>query len=163
MTASSLSTGIYYLRLKTVQHCWRAGRSLLRLREGVSQALESLRKEGVIGSPLDAEVTIYAEGRTLDILQSFADECRFIFITSYVHVYRIEDRAGRGSELAGWAQSLTDWDQDIVAIDVSATEKEKCVRCWHHREDVGSNPEHPEICGRCVVNVEGEGEVRRFV
>ena len=133
------------------------------LREGVSQALESLRKEGIIGSPLDAEVTIYAEGRTLDILQSFADECRFIFITSYVHVYRIEDRAGRGSELEGWAQSLTDWDQDIVAINVSATEKEKCVRCWHHREDVGSNPEHPEICGRCVVNVEGKGEVRRFV
>ena len=133
------------------------------LREGVSQALETLRKDGVIGSPLDAEVTIYAEGKTLDILQSFADECRFIFITSYVHVFRIEDREGRGTELVDWAQSLDNWDKDIVAIDVSATEKEKCIRCWHHREDVGSNPDHPEICGRCVENVEGDGEVRRFV
>ena len=133
------------------------------LREGVSQALESLRKDGVIGSPLDAEVTIYAEGKTLDILQSFADECRFIFITSYVHLFRIEDREGRGSELVDWAQSLDNWDKDIVAIDVSATEKAKCIRCWHHREDVGSNPDHPEICGRCIENVEGDGELRRFV
>ena len=133
------------------------------LREGVSQALETLRKDGVIGSPLDAEVTIYAEGKTLDILQSFADECRFIFITSYVHLFRIEDREGRGTELVDWAQSLDNWDKDIVAIDVSATEKAKCIRCWHHREDVGSNPDHPEICGRCIENVEGDGELRRFV
>ncbi|HDH17166.1 MAG TPA: isoleucine--tRNA ligase, partial [Gammaproteobacteria bacterium] len=69
------------------------------LRDGVSQALEALRKEGVIGSPLDAEVSIYTEGRTLELLQSFADECRFIFITSYVHVYRIEDGNGNGKEL----------------------------------------------------------------
>ncbi len=133
------------------------------LRAGVSQALETLRKEGVIGSPLDAEVTIYAEGRTLELLQSFADECRFIFITSSVHIYRIEDREDRGTELKDWSQSLDGWDDDIVVIDVSATDKKKCIRCWHHREDVGSFPEQPEICGRCVENVEGEGEVRRFV
>ncbi|HDH08059.1 MAG TPA: isoleucine--tRNA ligase, partial [Gammaproteobacteria bacterium] len=72
------------------------------LRDGVSQALEALRKEGVIGSPLDAEVSIYTEGRTLELLQSFADECRFIFITSYVHVYRIEDGNGNGKELTNW-------------------------------------------------------------
>jgi isoleucyl-tRNA synthetase len=133
------------------------------LRDGVSQALEALRKEGVIGSPLNAEVSIYTEGRTLELLRSFADECRFIFITSYVHVYRIEDDNRYGKELTNWAQSLDDWDDDIVVIDVSATEKEKCIRCWHHREDVGSHPQHPEICGRCVENIDGEGEVRRFV
>jgi len=133
------------------------------LRDEVSQALEALRKEGVIGSPLDAEVSIYTEGRTLELLQSFADECRFIFITSYVHVYPIGDDNRFGKELTNWAQSLDDWDDDIVAIDVSATEKGKCIRCWHHREDVGSHSQHPEICGRCVENIEGEGEVRRFV
>ncbi|GBE07076.1 isoleucine--tRNA ligase [bacterium BMS3Bbin11] len=133
------------------------------LRDGVSQALEALRKEGVIGSPLDAEVSIYTEGRTLELLQSFADECRFIFITSYVHVYRIEDGNGNGKELTNWTHSLDDWDDDIVAIEVSATEKEKCIRCWHHREDVGSHPQHPEICGRCIENLEAEGEVRHYV
>ncbi len=133
------------------------------LRDGVSQALESLRKEGVIGSPLNAEVSIYTEGRTLELLKSFGDECRFIFITSYVHVYRVEDNEGYGDELANWNQSVDEWDDDVVRIEVSATDKEKCVRCWHHREDVGSNSLHPELCGRCVENIEGEGEVRRFV
>ncbi|HEC26751.1 MAG TPA: isoleucine--tRNA ligase [Gammaproteobacteria bacterium] len=133
------------------------------LRDGVSQALEALRKEGVIGSPLDAEVSIYTEGRTLELLQSFADECRFIFITSYVHVYRIGDGNGNGKELTNWTHSLDGWDDDIVAIEVSATEKEKCIRCWHHREDVGSHPQHPEICGRCIENLEAEGEVRHYV
>jgi isoleucyl-tRNA synthetase len=139
---------------------WQA---ITALRERVSQSLETLRKEGVIGSPLDAEVTIYAEGSTLELLQSFEEECRFIFITSYVHVFRMDDRAGRGSELKDWAQSLDNWNNDIVAIDVSVTDKEKCIRCWHHREDVGSNTDHPEICGRCVENIEGNGEVRYFV
>jgi isoleucyl-tRNA synthetase len=139
---------------------WQA---VTALRTGVSQALETLRKEGVIGSPLDAEVTIYAEGKTLELLQSFADECRFIFITSSVHIYRIDDREDRGIELKDWAQSLDGWDDDTVVVDVSATDKDKCIRCWHHREDVGSSPEHPEICGRCVGNVDGEGEVRHFV
>ncbi|MCK5360551.1 MAG: isoleucine--tRNA ligase, partial [Gammaproteobacteria bacterium] len=133
------------------------------LRVGVSQALESLRKEGVIGSSLNAEVTIYAEGGTLELLQSFADETRFIFITSYVHVYRIEDRDGRGTELKDWSQSLDNWNHDTVVIDVCATDKEKCIRCWHHREDVGSSAAHPEICGRCAENIDGEGEARNFV
>ena len=38
----------------------------------------------------------------------------------------------------------------------------KCARCWHCREDVGVNPEHPEICGRCVDNISGTGEVRHY-
>lgn len=133
------------------------------LREGIAQELESLRKDGVIGSPLDAEVEIYTEGETLQLLRSFADELRFIFITSNVHIYHVEDREGRGSELKDWTRSLQDWEQDTVAIDVVVTKQEKCIRCWHHREDVGSHPEHPEICGRCVENVTGEGEVRNFV
>jgi isoleucyl-tRNA synthetase len=47
-------------------------------------------------------------------------------------------------------------------VQVSASQYGKCTRCWHHREDVGANTEHPELCGRCVENVEGGGEERRF-
>ncbi|MEO7149511.1 MAG: zinc finger domain-containing protein, partial [Rhodanobacteraceae bacterium] len=38
----------------------------------------------------------------------------------------------------------------------------KCVRCWHHRADVGTHAEHPELCGRCIENVDGGGETRRW-
>jgi isoleucyl-tRNA synthetase len=50
-----------------------------------------------------------------------------------------------------------------VWIRVQASAAPKCERCWHHRPDVGSNPTHPTICGRCVDNVEGPGESRTFV
>jgi len=49
-----------------------------------------------------------------------------------------------------------------IKIKVSASAETKCVRCWHHSEDVGSNAEHPELCGRCVENVAGDGEQRLF-
>lgn len=38
----------------------------------------------------------------------------------------------------------------------------KCVRCWHHRADVGHDAGHPELCGRCVQNVVGSGELRQW-
>ncbi|MDE2053027.1 MAG: hypothetical protein KGJ72_18635, partial [Gammaproteobacteria bacterium] len=50
-----------------------------------------------------------------------------------------------------------------VWIAVKPTSDPKCIRCWQRRPDVGSNPKHPEICGRCVTNVEGPGEDRRYV
>jgi isoleucyl-tRNA synthetase len=49
-----------------------------------------------------------------------------------------------------------------VFIKVTQSESEKCVRCWHHREDIGSNNEHPELCSRCVENVTGDGEERKY-
>jgi isoleucyl-tRNA synthetase len=48
-----------------------------------------------------------------------------------------------------------------LRIRVVKSAHAKCARCWHHREDVGVDPAHPEICGRCVENIQGEGEVRR--
>ncbi|HAV67437.1 MAG TPA: hypothetical protein DC473_00950 [Alcanivorax sp.] len=39
---------------------------------------------------------------------------------------------------------------------------DKCVRCWHHRPDIGTHPEHPELCGRCVTNLDGDGEERHY-
>ena len=57
------------------------------------------------------------------------------------------------------ADAFTD---ENFRVWVRKSEAEKCVRCWHRREDVGSNPEHPELCSRCVDNVDGPGESRRM-
>jgi isoleucyl-tRNA synthetase len=141
-------------------HRWQV---ISALGEGVKQALEALRKEGIIGSSLDAEVTIYTEGETYELLQSFGDELRFIFITSYAHLYRIDDSEQQGNELQGWSRTVDEWKDDRVYLDVAATTDKKCIRCWHHRHDVGDNPDHPEICGRCIDNVVNDGESRRYV
>jgi len=37
----------------------------------------------------------------------------------------------------------------------------KCERCWHYRDDVGHDPAHPTICGRCTSNLYGAGEIRK--
>ena len=49
-----------------------------------------------------------------------------------------------------------------VYVSAAVSDAAKCIRCWHHRPDVGVDPAHPEICGRCVDNVTGQGEDRRW-
>jgi len=125
------------------------------VRMGVSKQLEQLRKDGSIGSSLNAEVVVYAAGDTFDALHKLGDELRFVLITSEAKV----EQAGSQPEGAVSAEAE---GIDNVWVSVSASEAEKCVRCWHHRDDVGSHPEHPELCGRCVENVTGAGEERYY-
>jgi len=47
-------------------------------------------------------------------------------------------------------------------VDIKASVNARCERCWHQTEDVGMNADHPELCGRCIDNVDGNGEIRRF-
>ena len=47
-------------------------------------------------------------------------------------------------------------------IHAVSTVHAKCVRCWHYRADVGSHAGDPELCGRCVDNISGAGEDRRW-
>jgi isoleucyl-tRNA synthetase len=58
--------------------------------------------------------------------------------------------------------TATATDLPGLAVRVAPSAHAKCVRCWHHRPDVGTHADHPELCGRCVENVAGPGETRRF-
>jgi isoleucyl-tRNA synthetase len=107
-------------------------------RAEVTRALEELRVAGQIGSSLQAAVRLHADGEKYDILASLGDDLRFVLICSQTELLRSsEDK-----------------------LECAALEHAKCERCWHVRADVGSDPAHPEICGRCVSNLHGEGEVR---
>ncbi|MGC8853456.1 MAG: isoleucine--tRNA ligase [Halothiobacillaceae bacterium] len=132
----------------------RAWERILAVRDEVLAVLEGLRKDGTIGANLDAEVDIYADDATLDILQRLEDELRFVLITSYARVHPL---AARPAE-----STVVDIEGGQIAIAAKASLHGKCVRCWHHREDVGSHAAHPELCSRCVQNIEGAGETRRF-
>ena len=127
---------------------------VITVRDAVSKELEKLRVGGAIGSSLDAEVDLYADEETAALLRLLEDELRFVLITSYA---RVHDVAARPDEAV---------EADIPGLQlwlrVTPSAHAKCVRCWHHREDVGVNPEHPELCGRCVKNVAGDGELRRY-
>jgi isoleucyl-tRNA synthetase len=131
--------------------------ALLQLRSDVTRELERLRDAGSIGAPLDAEVDIYCVPDEYARFNALGEELRFFFITSHARVNRIE-----GAPPAD-AVPATNTGRNGVWIAVKPTSDPKCIRCWQRRPDVGSNAKHPEICGRCVINVEGPGEKRRFV
>ncbi|OIP06452.1 MAG: isoleucine--tRNA ligase [Betaproteobacteria bacterium CG2_30_59_46] len=122
---------------------------LRRVRADVQKRLEEVRVAGQIGSSLAAEVEIYAIGEIFDLLDSFGDDLRFVFITSQARLHQ-----GRHPEaLAG---------ETGVGIRVSASPEQKCERCWHYRAEVGSDTAYPGLCGRCVSNLYGVGEPRQY-
>ena len=127
---------------------------IIAVREVVGKELENLRAAGHIGSPLDAEVDLYADDESRALLAAIEDELRFVLITSYARVHAMEDCPP--DAVAGDIPGL------VFRVRVIRSAHTKCIRCWHHRADVGATPEHPELCGRCVENVTGSGEQRRF-
>ncbi|BAU47696.1 isoleucyl-tRNA synthetase [Sulfurifustis variabilis] len=126
--------------------------TVLRVRQAVSKEFEKLRVAGGIGSPLDAEVDLYCADELLAPLRVPGDELRFVFISSYARVH----------PLAGRTERAVETEMPGLYVEVAPSAHPKCIRCWHHREDVGAHPEHPLICGRCVENVAGAGENRVF-
>ena len=129
--------------------------SVLEIRSSVSKELEALRADKTIGSSLDAEVTLYVDTELQNTLETLKEELRFVLITSKASVENINDADATCIE-------TTIESGQTIKINASASTDTKCVRCWHHREDIGSNAEHPELCGRCVENVAGDGEQRMF-
>jgi isoleucyl-tRNA synthetase len=126
---------------------------VLAVREAVGKELEKLRVAGGIGSSLDAEVDLYCDEQWYNELNKLDDELRFIFICSYARVRTMAERSAEAmdTEIKG------------VSMAVYPSGYEKCIRCWHHRKDVGSVKDHPQICGRCVENAVAGGEIRRYV
>jgi isoleucyl-tRNA synthetase len=122
---------------------------IMAVKQAVNKSLELQRNEGVIGGSLSAEITLYAAPELYAQLLQLGDELRFVLLTSKASLVASEN-GGAETELAG------------LRLDIHATEHVKCERCWHHREDVGVVAAEPELCGRCVDNVSGAGEVRKF-
>ena len=124
------------------------------VREGVARELEALRARGDIGASLDAELVLYAAPALAEKLRRPGEELRFLLLTSEASVKPLEARPDDAVELEGF--------EGGIYAQVIPTGHTKCARCWHRRPDVGADPAHPEICGRCAANVSGEGEQRRW-
>nr|WP_282452762.1 isoleucine--tRNA ligase [Lysobacter sp. CAU 1642] len=132
---------------------------VLALREAATRVMEPMRASGVLGASLEAEVDLYVDEALRSRLAPMAEELRFVFITSEVRLHPLAEKpagAQRAEGIEAYAMA-------------TASEHAKCVRCWHYRADVGSHRDaedpqrdHPELCGRCVDNVVGFGETRKW-
>jgi len=109
------------------------------VRELANKEIETKRSAGELGASLQAELTIHCEGVAYEVLASLGDDLKFVFITSQVVLAK-----------------------GPLQVDVKASAATKCERCWHYTDDVGQHADHPSLCGRCISNVHGAGEVRHF-
>jgi isoleucyl-tRNA synthetase len=125
---------------------------VMAVKVAVNKEMEGLRAAKAIGGNLQAEVTLYGEDSLIADLNKLSNELRFVLITSTAALAPLADAPADAveTEVAG------------LKLKIVKSAHPKCARCWHHREDVGVNPAHPEICGRCVDNIEGAGEVRHY-
>jgi len=117
--------------------------ALRAVRADVTKQLEDLRTSGAIGSSLQAELTIKAAPMKYKLLNTLGDDLKFVFITSQASVVEVAEEAA----------------EEVL---VAASAAPKCERCWHYRSDVGTDAAHATLCGRCVSNLFGAGEKRRF-
>ena len=118
--------------------------SIAAVRAEANRKIEALRADGKLGSSLQAEVVVKVGPAALAELQSLGDDLKFVFISSAARVQSMGDTA----------------DAAEFFVEASVTAAPKCERCWHYRADVGHDPAHPTICGRCTSNLYGSGEVR---
>ena len=118
-------------------------RRIGEVRAESNRQIENLRASGKLGSSLQAEVTVAAKGDLHDLLATLGNDLRFVLITSQARLDALAE-------------------DDTVAFQVLPTVSGalKCERCWHYRKDVGDDPRHPRICGRCTSNLFGSGEPR---
>jgi isoleucyl-tRNA synthetase len=152
----TIFTAVWYDKLFTLaanelldRECWE---QVIAVRVAIGPALEAARKAGHIGSSLDAEIILYCNDTLLAQLKRLGDELRFALIVSEVELLPLIEQT----------ENANTTDLETLAVRVISSAHPKCVRCWHHRTDVGEHLEHPELCGRCAENVSGAGELRRF-
>ena len=100
---------------------------LFEVREVITKELETMRKNKEIGSSLEAQVTIEADKKTLELLNKYSSHIREFLIVSQVQ-----------------------WNE-ASELKISATKAsgEKCPRCWHYAELQDLQP-FGKICPKCV-------------
>jgi isoleucyl-tRNA synthetase len=128
-------------------------REIMAVKTAVNKVLEEARAEKTVGSSLAADVTLYADDALKAQLEKLGEELRFVTITSKAEIETLasaDESSTQKTDVTGLRLSLT------------ASTADKCERCWHHNVTVGLHPEHATLCGRCVTNIVGDGEVRHF-
>ena len=139
--------------------------AILELRALVNRQLESCRKQGDRGS---------SEGREQGIGASLEAQVQLTLAEGASSTALAEALAWLASSAHPSVDNLTDWllvsalhiggeapeavlaeaKADGVTVRVARAAGQKCERCWHHETDIGRNPSHPTLCGRCVAVLE---------
>ena len=114
---------------------------IFEIKDAVNQSIEEMRSENKLKGSLDSIVNINANEEDLKILKKLGNELHFLFISSEASVEKSKS----------------------FKIKINSSKNPKCTRCWHRHASVGTSKEHPELCYRCIENIDDNGEQRSFV
>jgi len=129
--------------------CWS---QVFAVRDAVAKELENQRNAGHIKGGLTAELTLYADDALFNTLSLLKDELKFVLITSQARLQALADKS----------ENAVETSIDGLYVAIAASEFQRCDRCWHQLLSVGQHKDHPELCSRCIDNIEGAGELRQF-
>lgn len=127
-------------------------KQIIQIRNEVMKGVAILRTAEKIGAALEVEVDLYCDEKNLAILKKIESELHFVFIVSSVtlHATSQSDTDHRVTSIAG------------IKMRILPSKHAKCIRCWHHQANVNTHDRHPELCGRCIENIDGIGELRYY-
>jgi isoleucyl-tRNA synthetase len=117
------------LRADAQKRDWNELRSV---RDTVLRALEEARNNKLIGTGLEAQVIIATSDPLYSLLQRYADQLRYLFIVSQVHLSQ-----GSGNGTSG------------LHVEVKKADGAKCERCWNYSTHVGEDKDYLTVCERC--------------
>ncbi len=105
------------------------------IRKTVTSALEIKRNEKIIGSSLQAQVTIYLDKNILSNIENI--DLSELCIVSSSQVKNVEDKT---------ATAIT-FEDSRVHVDTHVALGTKCERCWTIKEEAEKNK--LSLCDRC--------------
>ena len=108
----------------------------------MNKALENARNAGVFKKAQDTEITLSVSEADAAFLAGV--DLASLCIVSKVTVTTEAVEGERNEE------SLIP-----CTIAVKLSEAPKCPRCWNHRDSIGTEGHHAELCDRCAAVVEG--------
>ena len=126
--------------------------SLYSIKPFVSRMIEEARNDNKVGSSLECKLDLICNDKLYQNINNISDELKFVFIVS-------ECTLRLGNENDSYS---IDKNPYKLSISISKSQNNKCERCWHLNETVGTIEDHPTICRRCFDNVYGDGECRKF-
>ena len=107
--------------------------TLRSVRDEVLKALEEARNQKLIGTGLEAQVSVTMPDPVYSLLKRYDGQLRYLFIVSAVILVQ-----GSGNGTGG------------VHVEVKKAEGLKCERCWNYSTRVGEDKDNPTVCERCA-------------
>jgi isoleucyl-tRNA synthetase len=125
---------------ETINEQWKA---MVAVRAEIAKAVENARKNKIIGHSLDAAVQIAVPANLRAIFEPRREDLRALLIVSQLDIV----------EKGALTDPFESKDIEGLFVAVGKAKGEKCNRCWIYSENLGTNPDHPAICERCVKKI----------